>query len=225
VSRNVALVVNAPKLRELPPVEPNPWTTDELRAFLQAAADHRLFPAFWFAAHTGVRRSELLGLQWRDIDFDKQTVSINRGILSIGYERCESRGKTPRSRREIDLGPTTIEVLRGWQTWRHATAHATGTPVAKWVFAGPDGEPIHPHAFSQAFERLVRRAGVPIIRLHDVRHTHATLLLKEHVTPKVVTERLGHARVAFTLETYQHVLPGMQADAARTFEQLITGNR
>jgi integrase len=225
VSRNVALAANAPKLRELPPVEPNPWTADELQAFLQAAADHRLFPAFWLAAHTGVRRSELLGLQWRDIDFDKHTVSVNRGILSIGYEKCESRGKTPRSRRKIDLGASTMEVLRGWQAWRHATANATGTPLSKWVFAGPDGEPIHPHAFSQAFERAVRRAGVPIIRFHDVRHTHATLLLQERVTPKVVAERLGHARVAFTLETYQHILPGMQADAARTFEALTTPRR
>jgi integrase len=222
VSRNVALVANAPKPRELPPVEPKPWNADELQAFLQAAADHRLFPAFWLAAHTGMRRSELLGLQWRDIDFDANTMSVNRGILSIGYDKCESRGKTPRSRRKVDLGPNTIEVLRGWHTWRQAIAHATATPLTEWVFADADGEPIHPHAVSQAFQRVTRRAGVPIIRLHDLRHTHATLLLKEHVTPKVVTERLGHARVAFTLETYQHVLPGMQADAARTFEALTT---
>jgi integrase len=102
------------------------------------------------------------------------------------------------------------------------TADAAGIPLSKWVFADGDGEPIHPHAFSQAFDRVVARAGVPVIRLHDVRHTHATWLLKERVTPKVVTERLDHARVSFTLETYQHVLPGMQADAARTFEALTT---
>jgi integrase len=226
VTRNVAVVANAPKLRELPPVEPNPWTADELHAFLQAAVGHRLFPAFWLAAHTGVRRSELLGLKWRDIDFDKHTMSINRALLSIGYHKtCESRGKTARSRRHIDLGPETLELLRCWKAWRMAIARATGTPFPKWLFAGPDGEPIHPHAFSQAFDRLVSRAGVPPIRLHDVHHTHATLLLREHVTPKVVTERLGHARVAFTLETYQHVLPGMQADAARTFETLTAPKR
>jgi integrase len=221
VSRNAALAANAPKLRKLPPVEPKPWTADELQAFLREAADHRLFPAFWISAHTGMRRSELLGLQWRDIDFDHATVSVNRGLLSIGYEKCESRGKTPRARRRIDLGPTTLDVLSGWRHWRQAAATASGVPLPKWVFSDSDGEPIHPQAFSQAFDRIVARAGVPVIRLHDVRHTHATLLLKERVTPKVVTERLGHARVAFTLETYQHVLPGMQADAARTFEALI----
>ena len=220
LSRNLALVANAPKLREIPPVEPKPWTAEELQVFLRAAADHRLFPAFWIAAHTGMRRSEVLGLQWRDIDFDHATVSVNRGLLSIGYEKCESRGKTPSARRRIDLGPITLDVLRGWHHWSQAAARAAGAPLSKWVFANSDGEPIHPQAFSQAFDRLVARAGVPIIRLHDVRHTHATLLLKERVTPKVVTERLGHARVAFTLETYQHVLPGMQADAARAFEAL-----
>ena len=80
---------------------------------------------------------------------------------------------------------------------------------------------IHPHAFSQAFERIARRAGVPVIRLHDLRHTHGTLLIKDLVPVKVVSERLGHANVAFTIETYQHVLPGMQSDAAHAFEALV----
>jgi integrase len=164
VSRNVALAANAPKLREVPPVEPNPWTADELQAFLQAVADHRLFPAFWLAAHTGVRRSELLGLQWRDIDFDKHTMSVNRGILSIGYEKCESRGKTPRSRRKIDLAASTIEVLRGWQAWRHATANATGTPLSKWVFAGPDGEECWRSTIGDPVSRRSAAMSVRIVR-------------------------------------------------------------
>ena len=86
------------------------------------------------------------------------------------------------------------------------------------MFTDGDGQPIHPHAISQAFERIARRAGVPVIRLHDLRHTHATLLIKAGVPVKVVSERLGHATPRFTIDTYQHVLPGMQADAARTFE-------
>ncbi len=97
------------------------------------------------------------------------------------------------------------------------------------MFTDGEGEPIHPHAISQTFERIARRAGVPVIRLHDLRHTHGTLLIEAGVPVKVVSERLGHANVAFTIETYQHVLPGMQADAARVFEhsspQRSTGAR
>ena len=90
------------------------------------------------------------------------------------------------------------------------------------MFTDGDGDPIHPHALSQAFERIACRAGVPVIRLHDLRHTHGSLLIKEGVPVKVVSERLGHANIAFTIETYQHVLPGMQADAARTYQRLAT---
>ncbi|HEY5170833.1 MAG TPA: site-specific integrase [Acidimicrobiia bacterium] len=89
------------------------------------------------------------------------------------------------------------------------------------MFATADGRPIHPHLMSDAFQKLVKRSGLPRIRLHDLRHTHATLLLKAGVPIKVVSERLGHATPAFTMATYQHVLPGMQAEAAETFAELL----
>jgi len=89
------------------------------------------------------------------------------------------------------------------------------------MFTDGTGQPIHPHAISQAFERIVRRAGVPVVRLHDLRHAHGTLLIKAGVPVKVVSERLGHASQAFTIDTYHDVLPGMQADAAHVLEQLI----
>jgi integrase len=88
-----------------------------------------------------------------------------------------------------------------------------------------DGKPVHPHALSQAFERIGARAGVPRIRLHDLRHTHGTLLIKAGIPVKVVSERLGHGHPAFTIDTYQHVLPVMQAEAAKTFEALIVPAR
>jgi integrase len=94
-------------------------------------------------------------------------------------------------------------------------------PDSEWVFTAADGQPVHPHAISQAFERIARRAMVPAIRLHDLRHTHATLLINAGIPAKVVSERLGHGKSTFTIETYQHELPGMQADAARTFESLV----
>jgi integrase len=105
LTRNVALVANAPKLRSIPKVEQKAWTAPELQAFLRAAAGHRLFPAYWLAAMTGMRRNELLGLRWTDLDTKHSRLSINRGLVAVGYELHETRGKTRNSRRSIDLGP------------------------------------------------------------------------------------------------------------------------
>ena len=99
------------------------------------------------------------------------------------------------------------------------------TDDSVFVFARSDGSPIHPDYFSQTFDRLLAKLDIPRIRLHDLRHTHATLLIKEGVPVKVVSERLGHASVAFTMQVYQHVLPGMQADAAATFGEIVFGPR
>jgi integrase len=180
----------------------------------------------WVAAMTGMRRSEVLGLKWDDVDFDKRRLGLNRGLVAICYDLHETRGKTRTSRRSIDLDDTTLDVLPGWRAFQRATFAAVGLgPTDGWVFTDGDGGPVHPHAVSQAFERIARNAGVPVIRLHDLRHTHGSLLIREGVPVKVVSEPLGHANIAFTIETYQHVLPGMQADAARTFHELLANGR
>jgi integrase len=208
VPRNVALAAHAPRLRSIPKVEQHAWTADELQVFLRAAAGHRLYPAFWVAAFTGMRRNELLGLRWDDFDPTAATLSINRGLIAVAYELRETRGKTRNARRSIDLDPTSVQLLASWKQWQRAEHAAVGIDTAGWIFTDGAGEPIHPHAISQAFERIARRAGVPVIRLHDLRHTHGTLLIKAGVPVKVVSERLGHATPAFTINTYQHVLPG-----------------
>lgn len=141
-------------------------------------------------------------------------------MVAIGYELTESRGKTANARRSIDLDPTTIDILTAWKAWTDIERRINKTE-SDYVFATTLGGPVHPHAISQAFERVTRNAGLPVIRFHDLRHTHATLLIKEGVPVKVVSERLGHATTSFTIETYQHVLPGMQADAAHLFAGLI----
>lgn len=225
ISRNVASVAHAPRLRSIPKVEQQAWTAQQLQAFLKAAAGHRLFPAFWLLAFTGMRRSELLGLRWQDIDFNKNCLSVNRALVSIAYELHESRGKTANSRRAIDLDATTVSVLKAWRIWQRTEHEAAGVESDGWVFTTVDGNPVHPHALSQAFERIGAKADVPRIRLHDLRHTHGTLLIKAGVPVKVVSERLGHGNPAFTIDTYQHVLPGMQAEAAKTFERLIASAR
>ena len=220
VNRNVALTASAPKLAAIPKIEQKAWTPDELAAFLRTAAGHRLFPALWLSANTGMRRSELLGLKWSDLDVGKMRVSINRGLVAVGYELHESRGKTDNSRRCINLDGTTLAVLAGWRAMQAAEHAAVGIDNADWMFTTADGEPIHPHTLSQTFDRIVRRAPVPVIRLHDLRHTHGSILIANGVHAKVVSERLGHAWFTFTVETYQHVLPGMGEDAARVIEAL-----
>jgi len=161
------------------------------------------------------------GLRWDDFDAKTATLSINRGLVAVDYELHETRGKTANARRRIDLDPTTVGVLTAWRAWQRTEQEAAGIDAAGWMFTDGDGAPIHPHAVSQTFERIAQRARVRVIRLHDVRHTHGTLLIAAGVPVKVVSERLGHASPVFTIDTYQHVLPGMQADAARVFERLI----
>lgn len=224
VTRNVALVAHAPRLRSIPKVEQQSWTAPELQQFLRTAAGHRHFSALWLAAFTGMRRNELLGLQWDDYDEASATVSINRGLVAVDYELHETRGKTANARRRIDLDPTTVDVISAWCRWQQAEQRAAGIASRGWMFTDTDGEPIHPHSISQSFERIARRAAVRVICLHDLRHTHGTLLIAAGVPVKVVSERLGHATPAFTIDTYQHVLPGMQADAACIFERLVVGD-
>ncbi|MGC2239535.1 MAG: site-specific integrase [Acidimicrobiia bacterium] len=176
----------------MPKVEPQAWTAQELQAFLREAAGHRLFPALWPLADTGMPRSELLGLQWDDVDLDQARISVNRGLVSIGYELHVSRGKTSNSRRAIDLAPTTVAILSAWKEWQASERGAVGIEPTGWVFADVQGNPIHTHSLLQAFERIVARSGVSKVRLHDIRHTHGTLLIKAGVPVKVVSERPSH---------------------------------
>ena len=133
----------------------------------------------------------------------------------------QTRGKTKTARRTIELDATTIAVLEGWRSLQTAGLAAVGIANDEgWVFTDGEGNTIHPHAVYESFKRIVRNAGVPAMRFHDLRHTHGSLLLKEGIPVKVVSERLGHAHIAHTLQTYQHVLPGMQAAAADAAERI-----
>ena len=223
VTRNVATIAQAPKQRALQRTEGQSWTDGELRQFLRTAAGHRHFPILWLAANTGMRRNELLGLKWPDIDFNKQRLALNRGLVAIGYEVHQTRGKTKTARRNIALDNTTLAVLDGWRALQTAEFAAVGIDNdEQWVFTTGNGNTVHPHAVRESFLRIVNNANVRRIRFHDLRHTHGSLLLQAGIPVKVVSERLGHANIAFTIQTYQHLLPGMQADAATTTERLAT---
>ena len=183
----------------------------------QAISGHELHQLCLVAATTGMRRGEVAGLTWRNVDLDAARLTVNQQILSVGYAVIESSLKSATSRRTIDLDALTVAELR-----RHRKQLAQRVAGGRrrdegYVFARPDGSPVHPDYISQTFRRTVARLDLPRIRLHDLRHTHANILLQRGVNPKVVSEPLGHSSVAFTMTVYQHVMPGMQAQAAAIF--------
>ena len=223
VLRNVADAADPPKLSSAKRPEIRVWEAHELRHFLSLIEPHRLGTAFHVSSHTGMRRGELLGLRWMDIDFEASRLSVRQAVISVAYDLQLSEVKTSNGRRTIDLDRRTIAVLEAWRKRRDEEHRMLGTPRRRdeLVFCHADAMPTHPDVFSQIFDRTVARSGLPIITLHDLRHTHATLLLRAGVPIKVVSERLGHASPSFTMTVYQHVLPGMQAEAAAVFSALL----
>lgn len=225
VPRNVATLADAPKLSAAPRRPMKVWEAEQLRFFLDGCRSNRLHPAFHLAAHTGMRRGEILGLRWCDVDLGVRRLAIRQTVVSVAYKITVSDVKTASARRSIDLDERTIATLRSWRKkqMEERLALGLGRDDAGLVFARPDGAPLHPDFVSQTFDRLVARLKLPAIRLHDLRHTHASLLLRANVPVKVVSERLGHTNPSFTISTYQHVMPGMQAEAATTFSDLLYG--
>jgi integrase len=202
------------------------WTDYELGIFLDATRTSRYCMLFQLAAATGKRRGELLGLRWSDVHLDTGRIEVTQALVVIGYETSFSRLKTKTSRRCITVDLDTIKCLKAWRKQQAALLNDAGlTNELGLVFTGSNGGPLHPHLASQAFARAQKRLAVAPIRFHDIRHTHATLLLRDRVPIKVVSERLGHSNPAFTMTTYQHVLPGMQDDAARTFASILANGR
>lgn len=201
------------------------WTAKELRHFLDWAKEHepRWHPLWRLASYSGMRRGELIGLRWRELDLDNARVHVVHARVKGDVGVDEGTPKSNRGRRVIDLDGKTIEILRQHGERQVAEAREFGDGYANHdlVFCRPDGQAFHPDVVSQTFKRHVRKAGVPAIPPHGMRHTHGTLLLLAGVPLHVVSRRLGHASETFTAQVYAHVLPGQQEDAAARFAALI----
>ena len=177
-------------------------------------------------ATSAARRGELLGLAWSDIDLAAGQMSIRRSRVAVAYEVIEGTPKNGNAR-TIALDRQTVAVLHEWSRAqrKERMAFGEGRVDSGYVFTREDGSPLHPHQAADSFDASVRRAKVPTVRFHDLRHGWASMALAAGVNPKVVSERLGHSMVAFTLDKYTHVLPGMQAEAAASVAALVFGGQ
>ena len=221
VVRNVAEAVTPPrpqraKISVLAPVD--------ITKLLEAARETSFYVFFYTLLYTGLRRGELLALRWGNLDLDMASLHVveSAHVLNSG-EYVIKEPKTPNSRRTVALPPSLVLLLRQHRADQEKICSQLGRVLTDrdFAFAHLDGSPIKPNAVTLAFIRLIRRSGLPHIRLHDLRHTHATLMLKAGVHPKVVSERLGHAGIGITLDTYSHVLPGLQEAAAERFDEML----
>jgi integrase len=199
------------------------WSGAQLATFLEATRDDRLHGLWHLLALTGMRRGEALGLRWEDVDLEQGRLSVRRALIPNGKTVVLSEPKTARGRTVVALDPGTVDVLKAQaakqleeqREWNDSASDSS------YIFTKEDGTAYHPEVVSRCFRQAVKRALLPEIRLHDLRHTHATLALRAGIHPKVVSERLGHATVSITLDTYSHAIPAMQEEAAAKIAELV----
>jgi integrase len=225
VARNVADLVTPPRVerREMKVLAP-----EEARRFLDTVRTERIGALYILAITTGLRQGELLALRWRDVDLEARSLRIT-GTLQRGEAGLAiAAPKTATSRRQVLLGTMAIEALRDHRIRQNAERLLLGPAWENndLVFANEVGRPIEAtNLLRRSFKPLLKAAGVPAIRFHDLRHSAATLLLSQGIHPKVVSEMLGHAQVGITLNLYSHVTPTMQRQAADAMDSLLGATR
>ena len=230
LSRNVAQATEAPRAdnKVMPTLAP-----EAVPRFLEAAQESPYYTLFYLLLHTGLRRGEALALRWKNVDLGLASLgvsaylSVTETAYKLGGTCIIKEPKTSKSRRRIALSPSLGLVLRQHRSAQEVQRALLGKPLTDedFVFAHPDGTLLDPSTVSHTFNKIIRKAGLPHIRLHDLRHTHASLLLQAGVHIKVVQERLGHSSIRVTLDTYSHVLGGLQEAAAQRFDDLLVAKR
>jgi integrase len=220
ISRNAASLVASPRVEHY---EIKPFTPDEARAFLAAIKGDRLAALYSVALTMGLRQGEALGLQWQDVDLDMGYLRISKQLQRIDGKFQIVEPKTSRSRRTLALPPSIVDALREHSQRQVEERRSLGTPQQTWdlVFTTERGRPIDGTVVSHHFHRVLDGAGLQQRRFHDLRHSCATLLLVQGVSPRVVMDVLGHSQIALTMNTYSHVIPELKRDAANRMEELI----
>ena len=188
---------------------------EQLQSFLREAKDSGVFELYYLELVTGLRRGELLGLKWEDVDLERGDLRVRRQIARISGEVVEAPLKTKNAYRTLPLAEDTVSILL------EQKKKVGGSP---WVFPSPTGGPISPDSVLHMLHRVLKRAGLPRIRFHDLRHTFATLALQNGVDVKTVSGMRGHFSAEFTLDTYAHVTTASQRQAAKTMGSVISGS-
>lgn len=223
IGRNPCKLVDAPRPKK---VEMKVWTKEQLQKFISVAAEDDLYHVFLLLATTGMRIGEVLGLRWRDVDLKNCKVTIQQQISFVKGGYVIQPPKTRSGNRTIPVPQQVIDVLKNVNEQQEFKEQFFGQDYQKdldLVCCTDKGTPLYHGNFTARWNSLIEKAGIPRIRIHDIRHTHASLLLQQGVNPKVVAERLGHANVSITLDTYTHLLPGIQEKAVDTFANEIFG--
>lgn len=226
IVRNPAETATPPKTQAHANHDMTTWNPYQVSVFLEGTREHRYGPLLTILALGGVRRGEALGIRWSDIDFDANRISITSTVGRVGGRIVEGATKTGAGRRPIAIDPVVVAALREQESRQdHQKGQLlTGYNDQGLVFAGVTGEYLNPEHVSRVFKTEAERLHLPEIRLHDLRHTWATLALQAGIHPRVVQERLGHANVTITLQLYSHVAPTMHDEAAATVSNLITAS-
>lgn len=226
LSVNPADAVTPPRAER---TEMRALSPDEVNRLLEGCENEQLRTVVFVAISTGMRLGELLGLRWADLDLNGGNAYLVRSAQYLSATGISFRPmKTGRSQRSIALSAETVRVLREHRGRQLEARLAAGSDYedGDLVFADVDGRPLPPYRISDQFRRrLVKRLGIGPLRFHDLRHTAATLMFRAGIHPKVVSERLGHSSIAITLDTYSHVIPSMQRDAADAVDALLAENR
>jgi integrase len=222
LGRNPCELVDPPRRRSF---EARVLDEEQLRLFLaEARRSSRYYVLYLAAAVTGMRQGELLGLRWKDLDLALGVAHVCQTFYRLGKEQLFKEPKTARARRAVTMPRGLVVELRGLQVEQRHARELLGLGYADLdlVFCQSDGRPLRANnVVRRDFRRTLRKAGLPRMRFHDLRHCHASLLLQQGVNPKVVQERLGHSTPGFTLHVYGHVLPGMQAEASHEMEVML----
>ncbi len=198
--------------------EISPLNEEQVHQFLEAAKESPVYGFFALAVQTGARQGELRALRWSDVNLNSRTLSIRRTVSEGDAGEIEKAPKTAKGVRHINLVDASVNILA--ELRKNALA-AHGWSKSARLFHRGDGELIDRMWLSREFSRILKRANLPAIRFHDLRHTHATLLLLQGVHAKIVQERLGHATIAVTIDTYSHVLPSMQDQVVEKLNKLF----
>ncbi|MGH8873896.1 MAG: tyrosine-type recombinase/integrase [Acidimicrobiia bacterium] len=222
--RNPASLVDDKPRADTPDPTERVWGGRQLEAFLEYVAEDRLYAAWRLTAWTGMRRGEVCGLRWSDVDLDGARLSVRETRVLVDGRPERSQPKRDASRRSVELDPETVAALREWRRHQLEERLRWGEAWADtgFVFTREDGSPLRPDWLTKRFARLSVQAGLSRLTPHGLRHTHGTALLVAGVDSRIVQERLGHASVAITQDLYQSVLPGLQRQALRQLTEWLT---